>query len=218
MRKLLVIGLLLGSLASGCQNSDLSQTPATGNASPNQTTNTLTPAIAQIPDSSTPGSTQGGKKVATLPNTTASGQQTCELSAYVIDKDPQGLNVRSGPGSSYKVIGNVPTTTAGVIVDITASQGGWVQLTKAESPQKTEFQGTGWVYSQLLGTSTRGYGTEGVTVYANADTQRSIGRISAETSVKLLGCNRSWAFVEYKGLKGWIAPDAQCPNPLTTCP
>ena len=31
----------------------------------------------------------------------------CDVSAYVIDKDPNGLNVRSGPGRSYSMIGNL---------------------------------------------------------------------------------------------------------------
>ncbi|HKY44683.1 MAG TPA: hypothetical protein VJM50_16450 [Pyrinomonadaceae bacterium] len=31
----------------------------------------------------------------------------CDAAAYVIDKDPNGLNVRSGPGKSYAVIGNL---------------------------------------------------------------------------------------------------------------
>lgn len=32
----------------------------------------------------------------------------CDVDAYVIDPDPNGVNVRSGPGSSYKIIGNLP--------------------------------------------------------------------------------------------------------------
>jgi uncharacterized protein YgiM (DUF1202 family) len=159
-------------------------------------------------------STQPSTQVAASPQS----EQTCEISAYVIDTDPKGLNVRSGAGSNYKIIGNLPTTTAGVVVDLTASQGDWVQLTRAESPQGVEFQGTGWIYSPLLGTSTRGYGSGGISVYKSANTQSAaIGRIPEQTTVKLLSCDRTWALVEYKGLKGWIAPDAQCPSPFTTC-
>jgi SH3-like domain-containing protein len=136
-----------------------------------------------------------------------------------MDKDPKGLNVRSGPSDTYDIIGNLPTTKDGVIVNLTASQGKWVQLSKAQSPDKVEFQGTGWVYSQLLGTSTRGYGTKGVSVYKSANTQSSVmGRIPSETGVKLLGCSQSWALVEYEGVKGWIEPQSQCANPLSTCP
>lgn len=222
MRFLLVLTLFLASIATGCQDSELTQTPQTGSVTPSQnSTATSPPTTTQTPQPSAKSNAKpkpSGKPVATLQNSPTNAQQTCEISAYVIDKDSKGLNVRSGPGSSYKIMGNLPTNTAGVIVELTAFLGDWVQLTKAQSPEKVEFQGTGWVYAQLLGTSTRGYGSGGVSVYASANPQSdTVGRIPAATSVKLLGCARSWAFVEYEKIKGWIAPDDQCSNPLTTC-
>jgi uncharacterized protein YraI len=224
MQTLKVLTLLLGSFAAGYQNSDLTQTPQAGDASPTvSASHTSTPRAQKLPPSSSKSKTeisaQGNKQVATKSNTPASTQRTCQMSAYIIDKDPKGLNVRSGPGSSYEIIGKLPTTPLAVFVELTASQGDWVQLSKARSPEKAEFQGTGWVYAQLLGTSTRGYGSKGVSVYASANTQSPVvGRIPEHKSVTLLGCDRAWALVEYEGLSGWIAPDAQCPNPLTTCP
>jgi SH3-like domain-containing protein len=208
MRNIMLVTLLLGSLATGCQNADLSQTSKVGGTSPSQNAIGTPPAIARTtpPDEA-------------IANNSAEGQQTCNISAFVIDKDPKGLNVRSGPGTSHAIIGNLPTTTVGVVVDITASKGDWVQLSKAESPDKVEFQGSGWVSAKLLGTSTRGYGTKGVSVYKSANNQSSVvGTIPPETGVTLLGCSQSWALVEYEGKKGWIEPEAQCGNPLSTCP
>ncbi|AFZ18896.1 SH3 domain-containing protein [Allocoleopsis franciscana] len=209
MRNVILVTLLLGSLAAGCQDGGV-----TGTSQPGSTSSSLnaigSPAIAQTSKSSTQSE---------APQSLAQAQQTCDITAFVIDKDPKGVNVRSGAGESQKVIGNLPTTTIGVIVDITGSKGNWVQISKAESPDKVEFQGTGWVHSQLLGTSTRGYGTQGVSVYKSANTQSSVmGRIPPATGVKLLGCSQSWALVEHEGLKGWIEPEAQCGNPLSTCP
>lgn len=224
MKVLLVLTLFLGSIAAACQNPELTQTQDAGKASPTQnSTDSPAPKITTTPHSSPKSerqpTTPASKRVATIPNNVASSQETCQIRAYVIDKDPQGLNVRSGPGNDSKIIGNLPTNTIGVIVNLTASQGDWVQLSKAESPGKIEFQGSGWLYSQLLGTSTRGYDTKSVAVYDNPSTQSSeIGRIPSARSTKLISCNQSWALVEYEGLKGWIAPDAQCPNPLSTCP
>jgi SH3-like domain-containing protein len=220
MRNIILVTLVLGSLAAGCQNADLSQTPKVGGNSPSQNAIGTPPAIAQRTPSSTRSETKppasGSVAVA---NNSAEGEQTCNISAFVIDKDPKGLNVRSGPGTSHDIVGNLPTTTVGVVVDITASKGDWVQLSKAESPDKVEFQGTGWVSAKLLGTSTRGYGTKGVSVYKSANNQSSVvGRIPPETGVTLLGCSQSWAMVEYEGTKGWIEPEAQCANPLSTCP
>ncbi len=221
MKNLVVVTLLLGSFATGCQNSNLAQS---GSTSPSRNAiATPTSTTAQKPLSSSQSEVQPSvaatSPVVASPQNLSQTQKSCQISAFVIDKDPKGLNVRSGPGTNYKIIGNLPTTQVGVIVDLAASQGKWVQLTKAESPEKVEFQGTGWVSSQLLGTSTRSYGTDGVSVYSSANPQSSvIGRIPPETGVKLLGCDQEWAMVEYEGLKGWIEPEAQCPNPLTTCP
>lgn len=214
MKNVLVVTLLIGSLAAGCQNADVAQenTASTENAIA-----TPTPTTAQTaPSPSLQSSTPSNSQVAAVPD---SSQRSCQISAFVIDNDPKGLNVRSGPGTSYNIIGNLPTTKDGVFVDLAAVQGDWLQLTQAESPEKVEFKGTGWVYAQKLGTSTRGYGTQGVSVYVNANTQSAVvGRIPQEKGVKLLGCDQKWALVEYEGLKGWIEPEAQCPNPLTTCP
>lgn len=209
MRNVILVTLLLGSLAAGCQDAGV-----TGTSQPGSTSSSLnaigSPAIAQTSKSSSQSE---------APQSLAQAQQSCNITAFVIDKDPKGLNVRSAPGESQKIIGKLPTTTIGVIVDITGSKGNWVQISRAESPDKVEFQGTGWVYSQLLGTSTRGYGTQGVSVYKSANTQSSVmGRIPPATGVKLLGCSQSWALVENEGLKGWIEPEAQCGNPLSTCP
>ena len=209
MRNVILVTLLLGSLATGCQDGGV-----TGSSKPGSTSSSLnaigSPAIAQTSKSSSQSE---------APQSLAQAQQTCNITAFVTDKDPNGLNVRSAPGESQKVIGNLPTTKIGVIVDITGSKGNWVQISRAESPDKVEFQGTGWVYSQLLGTSTRGYGTQGVSVYKSANTQSSVmGRIPPATGVKLLGCSQSWALVEHEGLKGWIEPEAQCGNPLSSCP
>jgi SH3-like domain-containing protein len=224
MKILLVLTLLLANIAAACQNSDLTQTQETVKKSPTQNstdrpaaTTTNTPQAS--PKSEGQPSTPASKRVATIPNNITSSQQSCQIRAYVIDKDPQGLNVRSGPGNDSKIIDILPTNTIGVIVNLNASQGDWVQLSKAQSPGKIEFQGSGWVYSQLLGTSTRGYDTKSVAVYDSPSNQSTeIGRIPSARSTKLISCNQSWALVEYQGLKGWIAPDSQCPNPLSTCP
>ena len=223
MKNSLLLLVFVGSMVVGCQNSELAQNSSNRVSSPAETSNpTSAPATAQAPQSSNQPSADASaptNKATTPAKTTATSQRSCQISAYVTDKDPKGLNVRSGPGSNYAIVGNLPTNTQAVIAEVSASQGDWVQVTKAESPNKVEFQGTGWVYAPLLGTSTRGYGSGGVSVYASANTQDTpIGQIPDSTGVKLLSCQQSWAFVEYQNVKGWIAPDDQCPNPLTTCP
>jgi SH3-like domain-containing protein len=138
----------------------------------------------------------------------------------VIDKDPKGLNVRSEPGSNKQIIGNLPTQTEGVMVDITACQGEWVQITKAVSDggNKVEFQGKGWVYAPLLGAATTGHERYGTSLYAQADkSSKILSKLPPERTVKLLGGSGTWMQVEYEGMRGWLAQYDYCPLPWTTC-
>jgi SH3-like domain-containing protein len=221
--------LLVASLVA-CQKSDVAETPQTSLPSPIESTVASPPTIAQTPqplppptktpsvENKTQKQTPSKKPIAVTQNS-SSNQRSCQIGAYIIDKDPNGLNVRSEPNSQSKIIDTLPTNNLGVIVDLTAAQGDWVQISKAESPGRLEFQGSGWVYAPLLGTSTRGYSTKSVSVYQSANNQtEAIGKIPSQRSVKLLSCDRTWALVEYQGLKGWIQPESQCANPLTTCP
>lgn len=216
--------LLVASLVA-CQKSDVAETPQTILPSPIESTAASPATIAQTPPTRTPSvenksqkQTPSKKPIAVTQNS-SSNQRSCQIGAYIIDKDPNGLNVRSEPNSQSKIIDTLPTNNLAVIVDITAAQGDWVQISKAESPGRLEFQGSGWVYAPLLGTSTRGYSTKSVSVYQSANNQtEAIGKIPSQRSVKLLSCDRAWALVEYQGLKGWIQPESQCANPLTTCP
>jgi len=140
----------------------------------------------------------------------------CEISAYVIDRDPAGLNVRSGPGSSFSVVSKLAHSDEGPIVGIIGSQGKWMLIDRAESIESEElFKGKGWVYGLLLGTSTR----YKVKVLKDPKPKSQvIGSIVAEEEVKIVGCKGGWARVQYGNLEGWIEPESQCPNPVTTCP
>ncbi|HEY9694859.1 MAG TPA: SH3 domain-containing protein [Oculatellaceae cyanobacterium] len=139
-------------------------------------------------------------------------QEKCNIYAYVVDEDPQGLNVRSSPNSNSQILGKIPTQET---VNAIASSGNWVKITNASGG----YQGDGWVYSSLLGIATRGYDTNKVNIYANAsNNSQKLGTIPTNTSIKMLGCNGEWAQVEYQGLRGWLAREDQCGAALTTCP
>ncbi|MGA9378289.1 MAG: SH3 domain-containing protein, partial [Phormidium sp.] len=131
-------------------------------------------------------------------------QKVCQIYAYVIDKDPQGLNVRANPNIKGEILGKLPTNTDAVLVDIIASQGNWVEINKAEDASgKVVFQGKGWVYASKLGTSTRGYDKKKVSVYSRPDSGRKeVGTIPSSTQVTLLGCQGKWAFVGYQRVQG----------------
>ncbi|HEX8146722.1 MAG TPA: hypothetical protein VF591_06055 [Pyrinomonadaceae bacterium] len=146
----------------------------------------------------------------------------CDISAYVTDRDPDGLNVRSGPGSAHKVIGNLPDqqVEGGIVVHITGARGDWFRIDEAfevgGEEERVFFKGAGWVYGPLLGADGVGGGTA---VYQEMSAKsRVVTRVQGDSGgLTLRGCRGRWTYVEYKKVKGWAAPDTLCTNPLTTC-
>jgi uncharacterized protein YgiM (DUF1202 family) len=141
---------------------------------------------------------------------------SCKLRAYTIEKGSDFLNVRKQPNTQSLILAKLPGNTD---VHILRMVDNWV-LIKPVSPeqQNIAFQGQGWVFTSLLGLSTRGYGKKYVTVFRQANVNGAVnGRISSNTSVKILGCQGNWALVEKDRMRGWLAPKDQCAASLTTC-
>ncbi|MBA3765544.1 MAG: SH3 domain-containing protein [Acidobacteria bacterium] len=148
----------------------------------------------------------------------------CDVRAYVIDRDPGGLKVRSGPGKTYKAIGSLPNREVeGIGVHITGASGEWVRIDRAleegGEQERTFFQGEGWVYAPLLGVGGMAITDGGTNLYQDTTKKsRVIIRIpGGDDSVKVQGCQGQWMYVEYKKKRGWAAPDTLCANSLTTC-
>ena len=156
------------------------------------------------------------------PGTGAVAVVPCDIAAYVVDRDPDGLNVRSGPGSTHQVIGNLPNqkVEGGIVVHITGSSGDWFRFDEAieegGEEERVFFKGAGWVYGPLLGADGVGGGTA---VYQEMSAKsRVVTRVPGDSgALKLRGCRGRWTYVEYKRVKGWAAPDTLCTNSLTTC-
>jgi SH3-like domain-containing protein len=146
----------------------------------------------------------------------------CDISAYVADRDPDGLNVRSGPGSTHKVVGNLPNqkVDGGIGVHITGSSGDWFRIDEAfeegGEEERVFFKGVGWVYGPLLGADGVGGGT---VIYREMTVKsRVLTRVPGDSGgLTLRGCRGRWTYVEYKKVKGWAAPGTLCTNSLTTC-
>ena len=76
----------------------------------------------------------------------------CDISAYVIDRDVGGLNVRAGPSTSSRVL-RVVGNQGSAVARISGQRGAWFRvstITDAES-DSVLFRGDGWVHSSLLG-------------------------------------------------------------------
>ena len=138
----------------------------------------------------------------------------CDAEAYVNDPDPRRLNVRSGPGGNYPVVGNLPNQDVdGISVHLTGSQGDWVRIDRAAEQggdqERVLFRGEGWVHAPLLGVDgVGGLGGGGSPLYREPVAR---GRVLIRVLVdgggaKVRGCRGRWMYVEHKGVKGWAAP------------
>jgi len=151
--------------------------------------------------------------------TTPAPAAACDVEAYVVDPDPKGLNVRDTPGVGGKAVAVIPADTDGTVVHIVASgPNGWVQVNRAETiGGAVVFDKKGWVSGNMLGTSTRGYGTKGVKLRGEGKAGKVVGTIPPEAEVKVAGCAGDKIKVRYRNLTGYLDPDDQCPNPVTLC-
>lgn len=95
-----------------------------------------------------------------LPSLAASN--ICDFYAYSDDSDPAGTNVRSGPGTSYDIVGVLKPETVQESYSftpefqVTAFDNGWFQIGDAHygdydgEGEKAAFKGPGWVSAKLV--------------------------------------------------------------------
>jgi len=151
----------------------------------------------------------------------AFNKTSCNVGAYINDPDPKGLNVRLGPGTHYKVLKRLQSDH-GVppMIKVAAKHGLWFQITEAHNIETNLiFKGPGWVYAPLLATSTRSTSGMHTALYRTPSKVSPLKhKIPALSQVTLLSCQGNWLKVQYKNQIGWLSPQEQCPNPVTTCP
>lgn len=183
-----------------------SNTSAGGNSNPAKPTDAA---------SNSPKPTNAGTS-----DSKASSTTVCDVTAYVTDKDPNGLNVRDSSSENGKIIGQIPFDKDGTQVHIIASSstGGWMMIDKANTYQ-TVFDKKGWVSANLLAIATRGYDTKGVKLYdgGSGKTGPVLTTIPPDTELKILNCDGKRVQVKYKDIYGWLEPEDQCDSSVTRC-
>ena len=155
----------------------------------------------------------------------AAAETPCDLWVYVLDPDPQGVNVRSGPGKQFDVTAKLPHDEYSLMVHVSGASGQWVRVSEAERMESGEnvFKGAGWVYAPGLGTQTKDYAgldpeAPRVKLYKEPSKRSAVVlRLPNETEVALTGCKGRWARVRHKNVEAWLDPDSQCHSTLTTC-
>ena len=145
-------------------------------------------------------------------------EQVCQTRAYVIDKDPQSLNVRKEPNSEGEIIGTLPLYTE---VNVFKHQDNWLFVAPIDPElQGVDFKEEGWVYASLLGLNTRGYNSDSVPLYAEPnETSDVLGHVESSSAMTMISCSGEWVKVkqENEHLEGWLEPEEQCAAPLTSC-
>ncbi len=169
--------------------------------------------------------TQAGVAAAAKPPAVSAADVPCDLWAYVLDPDPRGVNVRSGPGKQFAAVGKLPHDEYSLTVHVTGASGQWVRISEAERMESGDnvFKGAGWVYGPGLGTQTKNYAgldpeEPRVRLYKEPSKRSAVVlRLPNEIEVALTGCKGRWARVRHKNVEAWLDPDSQCHSTLTTC-
>ncbi|HVG31374.1 MAG TPA: SH3 domain-containing protein [Pyrinomonadaceae bacterium] len=171
------------------------------------------------------GATAAGTAGGGIAQPVAAAAVRCDVAAYVVDPDPAGLNVRSGPGKASPVVATLKHTDYSVAMRITGATGQWVRIEKAFAEETDEelFKGPGWVYAPMLATQTNDRaalegGKPSVKIFKGPGRRSGVVTLlPTETEVNIIGCQGGWAQVRYKKFEGWLDPETQCANTLTTC-
>lgn len=201
-------GATLALVFSACGQTAAVNNQAAANTAANQS-NTAAAAVVNS-NSAKPAN-------AAVSDSKAAAATVCDVTAYVTDKDPKGLNVRDSSSENGKVTGQIPFDKEGTTVHIISSNSsGWLMVDKADT-YKTVFDKKGWVSANLLAVSTRGYDAGGVNLYQGEKGSKVVTKIPEDMEVKIVGCDGQRMQVKYKNFTGWLEPDARCDSSVTRC-
>lgn len=122
------------------------------------------------------------------------------------------------------VIGDLtPAEETGHIVNIVDAKDSFFKI-EFSFPEETNLKiNHGWVKKGTLGLVTRNYDGKKVNLYSESDQSSPVSFSFDDVQVvQLLDVCNGWAYVETfdnnKSNKGWLEPEMQCGNPMTTCP
>lgn len=174
---------------------------------------------------------EGGKAPAT---------PACSITAFVSATDPEGVNLRSRPGTSHPIVGVLPgrghhvddpTIPAMVEVEITESHRGWFKVREARENEQLlgreprELRAKGWISGMKIVVKTqaveaRERPTTKSKVLLKAPEGETLGDAFHDGGARMIECQGKWARIEFKvpgqsPIKGWV--DRICPIQETTC-
>jgi SH3-like domain-containing protein len=152
--------------------------------------------------------------------TIAVAEQTCEGTAYVGPVDAAAVTLRREPSHEAAVVATVSAQEP-TVVTVAGAQSPWLYVTPGpEAPGG--LAAPGWIQGSRLAIQVRSADGSDLPVplYETPTADAApIGEIATGTEVPLWDCVGAWLQVQSPGdAPGWLAPQHQCSNPLSTCP
>lgn len=142
----------------------------------------------------------------------------CDFMAATGDEKYTATNVRVSPFATAKVVMTLEAT-APVEVHVTGRQGNWYHVDRIIDAEQDKqlFGGTAWIHRSQLVLSVAGGSHR---LYSGPSRKSAtVMRLTPDGNfIDIVDCKGPWvkAIVD-KSATGWMAPDAQCSNPMTTC-
>ena len=144
--------------------------------------------------------------------------QQCDFMATTGNEQYESTNIRAAPAATSGVLMTLEPMAL-VELHVTGRQGNWYKVDRIINAEldKQLFRGTAWIHRSELVLSVAGGDHR---LYSGPSRKSAtVMRLTPDGNlIDIIDCRGSWvkAIVD-KQATGWMAPDAQCSNPMTTC-
>ncbi|HEY0426747.1 MAG TPA: hypothetical protein VGC76_02970 [Pyrinomonadaceae bacterium] len=153
----------------------------------------------------------------------AEAKTKCSVEAYrsgYASDAPKTTIVRAAPDKNSFVLKTVTTKDEAVYYITGTSGDGWFEISKIETTgtdtDEALFEGRGWIHASLLSLSVAWPDAK---IYALPKKKSRVVKklIADESEARPVACEGNWMKIKSGKSTGWLSPDGQCANPLTTC-
>lgn len=153
---------------------------------------------------------------------TSCGQEQCEktkVPAFTVENHPKVLEIFDKPNGKINQTLSLEGEEGVYFTIINESMNNWLRIS-IEDLNLTEV----WVKTGSVGVSTRNYNGEDINLYQDSNIKsKRISYLKGEQIVIIMKVCNDWAFIEGIGennqiVHGWLQPDMQCGDTVSTCP
>ena len=151
----------------------------------------------------------------------------CDIPAYWIGTETEGLKIHASPDKSATAAATVPFLGDLPPADlvITGSKGDWLQIGKASTPEQPIFTGTGWVPRDNIRTNIAAVvapedrPTSNLAPVLDKPDEKGllIAELQPAAEVPVLGCAGKWLKTRDGAIEGWVRPVDVCGDAVGFC-